>query len=567
MNKSQFDKLLKPLIDIYDEIELDMIKNILTRVENYKSVQGTLEWLLEKLSELNLLDKDNLKVLKSHKGEIEAVLTEIATTSGHHINDLDILNSYFEQGLITVNPNQLFESVSVNNLIREALKDTNDIMELINTKALEGAKEGYKKVLNKAYIETASGIYTYSESIRKALDEFAKEGIQTVHYESGKTLSIESVVRRDVITRMNKLAADCELEHCKELETNLVYVSQHLGARVRTKYMTHDYEAHVEWQGKKYMIEGFNDKYDNLYEKTGYGEMLGLAGINCYHHMRPTWEWEKVPDRIDEKENAKEYALRQKQRAFERKIRSLKRERTVAKSLGNNEDYKKYQEKYKKVNQSFDEWLKENNRTRDYSREYVSNKKYPLHDNQINNNDLISVVDDDEKYLNPDLLKISNEVFEQYKKNGFENVAIIDSQTNKRLGKINTSGEVSRVDYSEEQKEIMKQHVNDLYSLHNHPGEHTFSMEDIEDVFKNECFCGSMVCTETYNYYFMPKKEDLSITKQNFYEFNEWMNKEMAKINDKHFTDYAYLNQNDKDHLIYKELFQKIGWIYGREKK
>ncbi len=158
-------------------------------------------------------------------------------------------------------------------------------------------------------------------------------------------------------------------------------------------------------------------------------------------------------------------------------------------------------------------------------------------------------------------------MFEQYKKNGFENVAIIDSQTNKRLGAINTIGEVSRVDYSKEQKEIMKQHVNDLYSLHNHPGEHTFSMEDIEDLFKNQCFCGSIVCTEKYNYYFIPKREDLSITKQNFENLCQGMNDNIRKLNDKHFDDYAYLTQNDRNHLIYKEMFEKIGWIYGREKR
>ena len=128
----------------------------------------------------------------------------------------------------------MFKSESINNLINEALKDTENIMNLINTKAIESTKESYMKILNKAYIETTSGIYTYTESIRRGIKEMAKEGIKGASYESGKTISIEAVVRRDVITRMNKLVGDCELEHAKELGTNLVYVDQHLGARVRT---------------------------------------------------------------------------------------------------------------------------------------------------------------------------------------------------------------------------------------------------------------------------------------------------------------------------------------------
>ena len=113
-------------------------------------------------------------------------------------------------------------------------------MNLIQTKAIEGSNKAYKDILNKAYIKTAGGAYTYTESIKRALDEFSEKGIKAAHYKNGTSLSIESVVRRDVITRMNKLVGDCELEHAKELNTNFVYVDQHLGARVRTPYMKND---------------------------------------------------------------------------------------------------------------------------------------------------------------------------------------------------------------------------------------------------------------------------------------------------------------------------------------
>ncbi len=374
MNKIQFDKLLKPLIDIYDEIELDLIRKVIERLTTYKSIQGSLEWYLEKIADLGTLDRDNLKIIKNNKKKIEKVLKEIAAKSGTHIEDLEILQGYFDKGLINVNPKDLFKSVSINNLIDEALKDTENIMRLIDTKAIESTKEAYMKILNKAYIETASGIKTYTESIREGIKEFAREGIKGATYESGKTISIEAVVRRDVITRMNKLIGDSELEHAKDLETNLVYVDQHLGARVRTKYMKHDYEAHAEWQGKKYMLEGSSEEYPNFYEATGYGEMLGLKGINCGHDFRPTWEWEKVDPILDEIKNAEVYKLHQKQRAFERKIRKLKREKVASKDI-DSEEYDKVSHKLKKVNAEFDKWLKDNKLTRDYNREYVSNLK------------------------------------------------------------------------------------------------------------------------------------------------------------------------------------------------
>ena len=375
MNKIQFDKLLKPLIVLYDEIELDLVMNILERIDNYSKIKGSLEWYLDKLSEIKLFDKDNLKVLKNNKRKIKQILMDIADYSGGSIDNLEQLKGYYQKGLISIDPITLYDSIAIQSLVREAFEDSQDIMELINTKALEGAKESYKKVLNKAYLETASGTYSYTESIRKAMNEMAQQGIKTVNYESGVQLSIEAVVRRDVVTRMNKLVGDCEIEHAKQLDTNLVYVDQHLGARVRTKYMKHDYEAHAEWQGKKYMIDGSSEEYPNLYEATGYGEMLGLKGINCYHNMRPTWEWETIPNVIDEVENAIQYEKLQRQRALERKSRALKREKEVAKHFDDEEEIKKINNKLKKHNEEYDSWLEENGLTRDYNREYIVSSK------------------------------------------------------------------------------------------------------------------------------------------------------------------------------------------------
>ena len=371
MNKIQFEKLIKPLVGIYNEIELDIIYNILEKLDSYNGVKGSLEWYLDKLKDLGTIDSDTLKMLKKDNKKIKKILLDIANSSARNTNHLDKLEEYYKQGKIEINPIDAYNSVSINNLINEAVKDSNSIMELINTKALEGTKESYMKILNKAYLETASGTYTYTEAIRRALDDFSKEGIRVATYESGKAISIESVIRRDVITRMNKLVGDVEIQHCKDLGTNLVYVDQHLGARVRTPYMKHDYEAHCEWQGKKYMIEGSSDKYPNLYEKTGYGEMLGLKGINCYHDLRPTWEWENIPDRIDEVENAEAYERLQEQRKFERKIRNAKIQSAVSTLSDNPDDRKKARKKLDLLNNSYNKWLEKNDMTRDYNREYI----------------------------------------------------------------------------------------------------------------------------------------------------------------------------------------------------
>lgn len=375
MTKLEFEKILIPLIKYIDDIEMNLIVNILDRIDNYDGVKGSLKWYTDKLSELKLLDKDNLKVLKKDKAKLKKIINQLAEDCGYHIENLDKLNEYYEKGLLNKNPLELYENVAINRLINDAIKDTTSIMDLIQTKAIEGSNKAYMDILNQAYVETASGTYTYTEAIRKALDKFAEQGIKAAHYKNGSSLSIESVTRRDVITRMNKLNGDIEIENAKELGTNLVYVDQHLGARVRTKYTKEDYEAHAEWQGKKYMIVGSNDKYENLYEKTGYGEMLGLKGINCYHNMRPTWEWEKIDEQINLIENAKVRAILDKKNYYARKVRCLKHKRLNAKVLDDKEEYKKINKQLGLLNNEYNNWLKENNLTRDYNREHVSSSK------------------------------------------------------------------------------------------------------------------------------------------------------------------------------------------------
>lgn len=374
MNKQKFNELLKPLIEIYDSIEMDMILDMLDRIDNYNSVKGTLKWYLDKLTELKVFEKYNKQIVRKNKKQIKKALEEILENASKNAISVDTLETFNKYTKSNITIDDIYNNNSATNIIKEALKSTESICNLINTKAIQAANEEYRNILNKAYLETSTGIYTYDQSIKLAIDKMAENGIMMANYTSGRKISIESAVRRDVITRANKLVGDIELEAAKEMDTNLVYVDQHLGARTRNKYMTHDYEAHDEWQGKVYMIEGSSDKYDNFYEKTGYGEMLGLKGINCYHDFRPYFEWEGIPKEVDIYESRRIRKLYDKQREYERKIRHLKREKIINGKMGNTDDYKKAKEKLALINHEYNDFLKENNLNRKVNREYVSKK-------------------------------------------------------------------------------------------------------------------------------------------------------------------------------------------------
>ena len=211
MNKEKFYNLLKPLVSIYDDIEKDMILDILERIDNYDGQKGTLKWYLDKLNELKVFEKYGVSIVNKKKKEIKKILNQILEFSTKKSVNLDILEKYNNHNNTTLTINDIYNSTSANNLINEALKDTINISKLINTKAIEAAKTEYQNILNTAYLETSTGIYTYDKSIKLAIDKMAQNGILMTNYDSGRRISIESAVRRDIVTRVNKLVGDIEL--------------------------------------------------------------------------------------------------------------------------------------------------------------------------------------------------------------------------------------------------------------------------------------------------------------------------------------------------------------------
>lgn len=536
MNKKQFYELLKPLVEIYDSIEKDMILDLLERIDNYDGVKGALKWYLDKLNELKVFEKYNVSIVNKNKQEIKKVLEDILEYSTKNTISVDNLENYnkFTNSNITIE--DIYNSVSATNLIKEALVSTENICNLINTKAIEAANQEYRNILNTAYLETSTGIYTYTQSIKRAIDKMAENGILMANYDSGRRISIESAVRRDVITRVNQLNGDIELHNAKEvMKTNLVYVSQHLGARTRTKYTKEDYEAHDEWQGKVYMIEGSSDKYPNFYEKTGYKEMLGLKGINCYHHFRPYFEWEKIPEPIDIEESRKEREKLDKMREYERKIRKLKREKIISKKMGYEEDYKKASSKLIKINKEYNEWLDDNNKVHDRNREYVSKN---IEGMQIFEDEIFSE-------------------FENLDKNR-EHLIYYDYETGKQIGKTITGEKHSvRPDIKTNIKILFKKE-NSVVAVHNHPSNTSFSLTDFKTFNNVRAFKGIAVRTDEYIYLLSTGKgSKIKSTSENMKYMDDVFKKITRDMNITHKTSELVHERN-------RRFAKEMGWKYER---
>ena len=367
------DPLVERIISIYSRLEYALIIEIAKRFDVYDSIGGSLEWQIKKLEELGALNADAVKLIAqfSKRSEKEII---IMLNEAKFINiDFDLLTKAFDAGAIKISPLTLMENTAFTRLIESTYKELGDTFRLIQTKAFESTKQAYMDVINRSYVEVATGTYDYGTSIKRAVNRMAQQGITAATYKRGERIinySIEGAVRRDTLSAVNKLANASALQAVNELGAKYVETSMHIGARV---HPTNPIANHAGWQGKVFKVNG-SDKYPNLKDSTGYpDDILGLGGGNCLHRIFPFFPGISVPKRktFTDEENKKAYELSQKQRALERQMRTLKKRHAAAKAIGDKETAQALKKKITAKSDEIDKFCKENDLRRDYSRELV----------------------------------------------------------------------------------------------------------------------------------------------------------------------------------------------------
>lgn len=391
----QIDEMIQPIIDIYNQMELDLIVEIAERFKNYNTVSGSLEWQIKKLNELGALNKSAIKIISKYSGKSEQTIKNMIEQAGMANIDAELLNTAYDNGMIKVDPVKMMQSPTIRATLEHSYKELNKTYRLIQTKAVESTRKAYIQTLNTAYIDVASGTYDYQTAIKKAVRQMAQKGIEGATYKRGDRYvrySIEAVVRRDTLTAFHQTANRVAYQACQEMGSDYVEISQHLGARV---HPTNPIANHAGWQGKVFKIEGSTKEYPNLKASTGYpDDIQGLGGVNCRHRMFAFFPGISVPKSIhyDKAENEKAYRLSQKQRKLERDIRALKKQKTAADAINDKEMSdilnNKLNKKYDEINRFCDA----NGLKRDYSRELVSEQLVKKNVAKKPNNDIIKPV-------------------------------------------------------------------------------------------------------------------------------------------------------------------------------
>lgn len=265
--------------------------------------------------------------------------------------------SLASQKLITDKASELNLAPSQIKMLEDSYKSTNKLLKNITNTSGICTEVNFSDLCDEAYMKIRHGGMSMNQAIVEIIDGLSKKGL-VVQY-AGRVDSIETALTRAVRTAINQANARIVLQGCAEMGVSFVKVSEHLGARVTG---TGDYRDHSWWQGKVYSLDwskgalaGYElsnkipskmkyisqirdvttqkkvNEYQDFIEACGYGEMLGICGINCrhtFHAWYPDINIDRGPQ-IDPEENAKRYELEQKAREMERSIRKDRRELNV----------------------------------------------------------------------------------------------------------------------------------------------------------------------------------------------------------------------------------------------
>lgn len=244
--------------------------------ELYRSLESQL--LDEICSRLNLADQLNevtvqsIRALRSHgisQQEIERAIRRTTNISEKKLTELldnvvERNQKYYSEliGIADVTAPQTLLSIedtyAIYEQTRQTFRNITQSMAFLvdNGRTLLAPARAYQYVLDSAVLEIQSGAISYNQAIRYAVKQLADSGIRVAEYESGHRDQIDVAVRRAVMSGVNALCQRYAEQSMEYLDTNLVEVSAHIGARNIDG--PNGWEAHTKWQGR---VFAFNKLY------------------------------------------------------------------------------------------------------------------------------------------------------------------------------------------------------------------------------------------------------------------------------------------------------------------
>ena len=374
LTEQNFINIEKQANAIYNNLELQIIEEIATRIANFGYANTVVINDLRIAQEIGYLYEDIIKLVAEYNNTTIEEVNRIFYEAGEKSLKLDD-KIYKEAGL---QPLPLKQDESIKQVMNATILRTSNNLQNLTMTTANTAQTQFINAMNNAYMYVSTGVKSYTSAIIDEIKNLSGQGAM-IEYPSGARRSLESAVRMNIVTSVNQNCGKLQELRADEMNWDLMEITAHSGAR----------PEHARWQGKIVSRSG-QIGYLSLRD-IGYGEATGFKGINCRHDWYPyykgstrTYTQKELNKWKDEKveyngKKITKYEATQKQRYFERQIRQnkkeLKAQQTILTSNDENIDIKQVQDEIRNIKanekanrEALDDFLKQTGLRKDNSR-------------------------------------------------------------------------------------------------------------------------------------------------------------------------------------------------------
>lgn len=396
MAAAKFDpaKLAEPLSKVYQEITDQVLENIARHFNTGKGLASQ-EWQIKKLAELGWVRDETIRIIARGTGQNEEMIRiALQNAIDAALKDVDpALREAARAGMLQ-DGGETVASPSVQRVLETYLAQAKEAVNLVNTVMLESGMNAFRavisdtvqweqrlttaaqaqaaqEILNAETGKVITGVSTRSEALKRAIKRMAEKGLTGFVDRGGHNWTPEAYINMDIRTTAGNVATQAVFARNEDYGNDLVWVPTKAGARPLC----------YPWQGKLISTSNRTGTVKDArgrdveiipLNRTSYGEPAGLWGINCGHTPPNPF----IPGRSlirgeepSKKQNEREYAESQQQRAIERQIRNAKREAATLKAAGL--DTSEADDKVKRYQADMRAFIEETGRTRRRDREQI----------------------------------------------------------------------------------------------------------------------------------------------------------------------------------------------------
>ena len=181
LTEQDFIKIEKQAIGIYQNLELQIIEEIATRIANFGYANAVVLNNLSVAQELGFLYQDIVRLVAEYNNTTYENVNQIFYEAGEKTLKADDV-IYKEAGL---NPLPLQQSESIKQIINATIiRIAGNLQNLCMTTATTGQTQ-FQNAINNAYMYTSTGVKSYTQAIIDEIKNISSQGV-VIQYPSRK---------------------------------------------------------------------------------------------------------------------------------------------------------------------------------------------------------------------------------------------------------------------------------------------------------------------------------------------------------------------------------------------